>query len=213
MDALERLLKDAPETGIFIAVAIGYLTGRMKSGFFQLGSVAGTLLAAVVVGQLGVKVSPQVKAVCFGLFIFSVGYKSGPLFFASLNRASVKPILLSVVVCVTGLVAVFAAAKIFHLDVGTAAGVLAGACTESASIGTAGDAIARLGLPEAEVATLQNNIAVGYAMTYLFGTLGVILFVRSAAPKILGVDLKQSAKEYEESKGQAAKAAGGVEYS
>ena len=213
MDWIRELFKSAPEAALFISIAIGYLIGKIKIGFFQLGSVAGTLLAAVFVGQLHVTLSPQVKAVCFGLFIFSVGYKSGPQFFASLNRASVKPILLSIVVCVTGLLGVYAAAKIFALDVGTAAGVLAGACTESASIGTAGEAIARLGLPVEEVTRLQNNIAVGYAMTYLFGTLAVILFVRSIAPKLLGIDLKQSAKEYEEAnQGGEPKGSGGVEY-
>src|SRR5690242_19833165 len=106
MHAIERLFHDAPEAALFVSIAIGYLIGKVKIGFFQLGSVAGTLLAAVVVGQMNVSISPQVKAVCFGLFIFSVGYKSGPQFFASLNRASTKPILLAVVVCVTGLVGV-----------------------------------------------------------------------------------------------------------
>src|SRR5262249_56190751 len=116
---IERLFHDAPEAALFVSIAIGYLIGKIKIGFFQLGSVAGTLLAAVVVGQMSVTISPQVKAVCFGLFIFSVGYKSGPQFFASLNRASTKPILLSIVVCVTGLLGVYFAAKIFGLDVGT----------------------------------------------------------------------------------------------
>ncbi|HVG94126.1 MAG TPA: aspartate-alanine antiporter, partial [Planctomycetota bacterium] len=194
-------------------IAIGYLIGRIKIGFFQLGSVAGTLLAACVVGQAHITVSPQVKAVCFALFIFSVGFKSGPQFFASLNKASVKPILLSIVVCVTGLLATFGAAKAFKLDVGTAAGVLAGACTESASIGTAGEAISRLDIDEAEKQKLQNNIAVGYAMTYLFGTLCVILFVRSLAPKLLGINLRQSAREYEEKHGGgAAQGESGVAY-
>lgn len=199
MDALRRLFTDAPEAALFLSIAIGYVIGKIKIGFFQLGSVAGTLLAAVLVGQLDVKMSPQVKAVCFALFIFSVGYKSGPQFFASLNRGSIKQILLSVVVCVTGLLAAVLAAKVFGLDVGTAAGVLAGACTESAAIGTAGDAIMKLEhLTKEARETLQNNIAVGYAMTYLFGTLTVILFIRSLAPKLLGINLKQSAKEYEE---------------
>jgi AspT/YidE/YbjL antiporter-like protein len=201
VDYVEGLFKSAPEAAVFISIAIGYLIGRIKIGFFQLGSVAGTLLAAVFVGQITVAVSPQVKALCFGLFIFSVGYESGPQFFASLNAASVRQILLCVVVCVTGLLGTFAAAKIFDLDVGTAAGVLAGACTESASIGTAGEAIGRLGLDAAERTRLENNIAVGYAMTYLFGTLGVILFVRSLAPRILGINLRQSAKEYDAAHG------------
>jgi aspartate-alanine antiporter len=213
VELIEKVFKDAPEVAIFISIAIGYTIGRIKIGFFQLGSVAGSLLAAVLVGQVTVTISPQVKAVCFGLFIFSVGYKSGPQFFASLNRASAKHILLSVVVCVAGLLATVMAAKLFGLDVGTAAGVLAGACTESASIGTAGEAIQRLGLPAGETETLQNNIAVGYAMTYLFGTLGVILFVRSLAPRLLGVNLKESAKEYEASHGEGASGEGSrIEY-
>jgi aspartate-alanine antiporter len=213
MDFVERVFRDAPEAALFVSIAIGYLIGKVKIGFFQLGSVAGTLLAACVVGQAHVTLSPQVKAVCFGLFIFSVGYKSGPQFFASLTPASTKPILLSVVVCVTGLLATVIAAKVFSLDVGTAAGVLAGACTESASIGTAGEAISRLGLAAEEAARLQNHIAVGYAMTYLFGTLSVILFVRSLAPAILGVNLRESAREYEAaSGGGAAKEGRGVEY-
>jgi aspartate-alanine antiporter len=212
--SLERLFHDAPEAALFLSIAIGYVIGKIKIGFFQLGSVAGTLLAAVVVGQVNVSVSPQVKAVCFGLFIFAVGFKSGPQFFASLNRASIKQIVLAFVVCITGLLGVFAAAKIFHMDVGTAAGTLAGACTESASIGTAGDAIARLDLTDARKLELTNNIAVGYAMTYLFGTLSVIVFVRSIAPKLLGIDLKESAKEYEAAnRGGADEDESGVVYS
>jgi putative transport protein len=198
MSALDRLLHDAPEAALFASIAIGYVIGKIKIGFFQLGSVAGTLLTAVVIGQLNVSISPHVKAVCFGLFIFSVGFKSGPQFFSSLNRASTKPIILAFVVCIAGLLATVLAAKVFALDIGTAAGVLAGSCTESAMIGTAGEAIGRLSIsPEAQT-NLQNNIAVGYAMTYLFGTLGVILFVRSAAPKFLRINLRTAAKEYEQ---------------
>jgi aspartate-alanine antiporter len=213
MDVLHDLFKAAPEVAVFLSIAIGYLIGKIKIGFFQLGSVAGTLLAAVVVGQVHVSVSPQVKSVCFALFIFSVGFKSGPQFVASLNRSSARHILLAVVVCVTGLLATVLAARLFGLDIGTASGLLAGSCTESAMIGTAGEAIGRLGLPEAEQATLQNNIAVGYAMTYLFGTLSVILFIRAAAPRLLGINLRTAAKEYEAEHGAgAAKSTGGVAY-
>jgi putative transport protein len=212
MEYVERVFRDAPEAALFVSIAIGYLIGRIKVGFFQLGSVAGTLLAACVVGQAHVSLSPQVKAVCFGLFIFSVGYKSGPQFFQSLTPASTRPILLAVVICTTGLLATFLAAKVFSLDVGTAAGVLAGACTESASIGTAGEAIERLGLGADEAARLQNNIAVGYAMTYLFGTLGVIVFVRTVAPALLRVNLRASARDYEAKHGGGERGTRGVEY-
>jgi aspartate-alanine antiporter len=64
-------------------------------------------------------------------------------------------------------------------------------------MGTAGDALTRLGLPADQVAQLTSQMAVGFAITYVFGTIGVILFVRTVAPKLLGVDVKQAARELE----------------
>ena len=72
---------------------------------------------------------------------------------------------------------------------------MAGAFTESTVIGTAGDTIQRLELPEAEKTRLLNNIPVAYAVSYLVGTGFVVWFLSSLAPKLLKVDLKaESAK-------------------
>ena len=64
-------------------------------------------------------------------------------------------------------------------------------------MGTAGDALTRLGLAPDRVASLTANMAVGFAITYVFGTVGVIIFVRSIAPRLLGVDVKKAARELE----------------
>ena len=88
-----------------------------------------------------------------------------------------------------------AAAKIFHYDCGTAAGLMAGAFTESTVIGTAGDTIKRLDLPEAEKTRLLNNIPVAYAVSYLVGTGFVVWFLSSLAPRLLKVDLKAESRE------------------
>ena len=82
-------------------------------------------------------------------------------------------------------------------DCGTAAGLLAGAFTESTVIGTAGNTISRLGLPEAETTRLLNNIPVAYAVSYLVGTSFVVWFLSSLAPRLLRVDLKEESRKLE----------------
>ncbi|KAA0254496.1 aspartate-alanine antiporter [Acidobacteria bacterium ACD] len=197
MDWFTDGLRENPELAIFLTLAIGFLIGRLKIGSFALGNVVGTLIAGVVVGQVGVKVDPLVKIVFFDLFLFATGYKVGPQFFRGLKKNALTQVSLTVVLCVTSLVATFAAAKVFRYDVGTAAGLMAGAFTESTVIGTASDAIGRLDLPEAEKERLRNNIPVAYAVSYLVGTGFVVWFLSSLAPRLLKVNLKEEARKLE----------------
>jgi putative transport protein len=155
----------------------------------------GTLLAGVLVGQLNIQVPALVKTVFFDLFLFTTGYKVGPQFFRGLKKDALSQVLLTVVLCVTCLVAAFAAAKILGYDMGTAAGLLAGAFSESTVIGTAGDAINRLDLPAEERARLVNNIPVAYAVTYLVGTAVLVWFLPTIGPKLIGVDLRDEARK------------------
>ncbi|MCL4808639.1 MAG: aspartate-alanine antiporter, partial [Thermoanaerobaculia bacterium] len=67
-------LRENPELAIFLTLALGFLIGRLKIGSFTLGNVVGTLIAGVVVGQVGVDVPPLVKIVFFDLFLFATGY-------------------------------------------------------------------------------------------------------------------------------------------
>ncbi|HEY6200501.1 MAG TPA: aspartate-alanine antiporter [Candidatus Binatia bacterium] len=197
MDYFFKALQQNPELAIFLALAIGFAVGRIKIGGFSLGTVVGTLLAGVVIGQLDVKVPALVKTVFFDLFLFTTGYKVGPQFFRGLKRDALSQMALTVVLCVTCLAAAFIAAKLFAYDVGTAAGLLAGAFTESTVIGTAGDAINRLAISAEEKAALLNNIPVAYAVTYLVGTTAVVWFLPKVGPKLMGVDLKEEARKME----------------
>ncbi|KAI1691803.1 hypothetical protein Ddc_24039 [Ditylenchus destructor] len=147
MEWLHELFKKSPEMALFLSLAVGYAIGKIKFGKFQLGGVAGSLLVAVVVSQVGVQIDSGVKAVLFALFIYAVGFESGPQFFSSLGRQSIKEIVLAAVMAAVGLLTVVVMARLFGLDKGLAAGVAAGGLTQSAIIGTAGDAIAKLGLP------------------------------------------------------------------
>ncbi|WP_035060744.1 aspartate-alanine antiporter [Andreprevotia chitinilytica] len=193
MDWLHQIFKHAPEIALFLSLAIGYRIGKISLGKFQLGGVAGSLLVAVVVSQVGVSIDPGVKSVLFALFIYAVGYESGPQFFSSLGKQSIREIILAIVLAVTGLATVVILAKLTGLDKGLAAGIAAGGLTQSAIIGTAGDAIAKLGLAAEEVKRLQGNVAIGYAVTYVFGSFGAIIVCVNILPKFMGREIREDA--------------------
>ncbi|MFJ3046732.1 aspartate-alanine antiporter [Herbaspirillum chlorophenolicum] len=193
MEWLHQLFSRSPEIALFLSLAVGYYIGKIQFGKFQLGGVAGSLLVAVLVSQVGVTVDPGVKSVLFALFIYAVGYESGPQFFNSLGKQSIREIILAAVLAITGLATVVVMARLFGLDKGLAAGVAAGGLTQSAIIGTAGDAINKLGLAAEEVQRLQGNVAVGYAVTYVFGSFGAILVCVNLLPKFMGRSIKEDA--------------------
>ena len=191
-------LRHNPELAVFLTLAVGFLLGRIRIGSFALGNVVGTLLAGVLIGQLGIQVSPLVKIVFFDLFLFATGYRVGPQFFRGLRKDAAAQVALTVVLCVASLAVTLAAAKLLHYDCGTAAGLMAGAFTESTVIGTAGDAIGRLALPAAEKERLLNHIPVAYAVSYLVGTGFVVWFLSSLAPRLLRVNLKEEGRKLEQ---------------
>src|SRR5438477_2605315 len=194
MEHAVRALQRNPELAVFLTLAIGFLIGRVKLGSFSLGIVVGTLLAGVLIGQLDIKVPAIVKTIFFDLFLFTTGYKVGPQFFRGLKRDALSQVALTVVLCVTCLVAAFAAAKLLAYDMGTAAGLLAGAFSDWTVIGTAGEAIQRLALPPDEETRLVNNIPIAYAVTYLIGTAGLVWFLPVIGPKLMRVNLKAEGK-------------------
>ncbi|BDG01932.1 aspartate-alanine antiporter [Anaeromyxobacter oryzae] len=192
-----EVLRSHPELALFLTLAMGFAVGRIRIGTFTVGSVLGTLLAGVLVGQLGVDVPGVVKVVFFDLFLFATGYKVGPQFFRGLKKDGLPQLALTVVVCVACLATAVIASKLLGYDVGTAAGLLAGAFTESTVIGTAAEAIQRLPLPDAERARLVNAIPVAYAVTYLVGTTTLVWFLSSLAPRLMRIDLRAAARELE----------------
>ena len=202
MESVKLLFASSPILALFLCVALGYAIGKIRFGTFQLGGIVGTLFAAILVGQIGVPVDAQIKTMAFAMFIYSLGYVSGPQFFSSLGRSTLNQVHLAAFSAAAVFLTVWALAVIFELDKGTAAGLLAGATTESASIGTASEALGAMGLDDATLKQLRGNIGVTYAVTYLFGFTLVVFFVSTVAPRMMGVDLKDTAKAYEQELGE-----------
>ena len=192
---LNTILTSRPELALFAALAIGYGVGAVKLGPFKLGGVAGTLLAALAIGQFGVHVDADLQRFMFTLFVYALGFSVAPTFFASLDKTTWTWGLLVVIEVALILVVVFVATWLFKLDVGTASGLLAGAATESAMVGTASEAIGKLGLAAADMKAQQANVATAYALAYVFSLITIVLFASQAAPRLLGINLRDEARK------------------
>ncbi|MFC4521356.1 aspartate-alanine antiporter [Cupriavidus pinatubonensis] len=190
-------LKAYPEIAIFLALGIGYWIGGKSFKGFSLGAVTSTLLAAIVIGTLGVSISTNVKAVFFLMFLFAVGYSVGPQFVRGIARDGMPQVIFAAVSCLLSLASVTGTAMIAGYDLGSAAGLFAGSQTISASMGLATDAINRLGLPPDETGKLLEGMPIAYAVTYIFGTVGSALILAQIGPKLLGIDLVAACKDYE----------------
>jgi len=199
---LEQFLVRYPELALFLVIAGGYWIGSFKIGAFSLGPVTGALFAGLFVGQFAhVPVSGMTKSFLFLLFLFGIGYSVGPQFMQALKRDGLKPVLLAIVVPLTGLAASILVAKVLGLDPGFAAGLMSGALTQSAAMGTATDAINGLALPEVDRGRFVAHIAVADAVCYIFGYMGVIIFCTMIVPALLKIDLVKEALKLEQELG------------
>jgi putative transport protein len=190
-------LQRFPEIAIFLTLAVGFAIGGIKVGKFSLGNVTGVLVAGVLIGQINISISPNVKSVFFLMFLFAVGYSVGPQFFRGLKSDGLPQVLFAVVLCVACLLSTFVAAKLAGYNVGQAAGLLSGACTISAVLGVASDSINQLGIPDDQKQAFIKALPVAYAVSYLFGTAGSAWFLASAGPKLLRVNLAKECADYE----------------
>jgi putative transport protein len=195
IDWIINTLRTKPDLTIFLTLAFGYLFGKLKIGKFALGSVTGTLLAGVLIGQLGIEISGQVKAIFFTMFLFAVGYSVGPQFVRGVARDGAPQAIFAVVISCLVLACVWLSAKLAGYDMGLAAGLLAGSQTISASMGLATDAINNSGVANPE--KLLAGMPIAYAITYLWGTIGTGVILSALGPKILGVNIADECKKYE----------------
>src|SRR6478736_3132703 len=165
-------LRSYPEIAIFLSLALGYYFGSFTYKGLGLGAVTATLIAAVIIGQLGITVSGPLKPTFFLMFLFAIGYGVGPQFVRGISQVGVPQALFAVVVCFFCLGAAYFGAKLAGYNVGSAAGLYAGSQTISASMGLATDAINRLELPPDQTKKILDGMPVAYAVTYIFGTVG-----------------------------------------
>jgi putative transport protein len=198
-----ELLQERQELLIFTIIWIGYLIGKIRIFGIELGASIGVLLVALAMGHWGFSLSPIVGTLGFVFFIYSVGYQAGPRFFATFKKDGKAYLQLSLVVVLTAVAMTFIVDAIFDLDTGYTAGIMAGALTSTPTLASAQDAVSSgiAKIPEGITADqVRDNIAVAYAIAYIFGLLGLSMVIQFL-PKLMKIDLVAEAKRYVEENG------------
>jgi putative transport protein len=201
MDWIRQVLREHPQAALFLTLAAGHWLGRLRIKRFKLGAVVGCLLVGVAVGQLGITLPGIVGQIFFLLFLFSVGYKTGPQFFGGLGKNAIVPIVLTVLFSAIGVLTTLAIARVASFDTGTTTGLFAGGLQSSEAMGTGLVAIGRLAVPEDLRNTFAANVTVGYAVTYLVAVFTGIIVLTQIAPWMMRIDLRAECKKLEEELG------------
>lgn len=178
---------------LFICLAIGFLIGNYKiAGKFNIGATVGTLIVTLIVGQIGsFPRDEMLGTIFFGAFMFSVGYRIGPQLLVSLKLFGSRILIASIFWMVVAFLVGWSLFSAFKIGPGIAAGVISGALTQSATVASSLQTIGSLPVSQSVRATYEAQLPVAYALTYVFGTLGVIIFLRDLAPKILGISIAE----------------------
>src|SRR5215471_2563742 len=115
MESFYDIVRSNPELAIFLALALGFYVGSLKVAGFSIGSVVGVLMTGLVIGQLGIPISPAIKSVFFLFFLFAVGYGVGPQFFHGLKSDGLCQAFFAALVCLACLLTAFFTARFLNL--------------------------------------------------------------------------------------------------
>jgi putative transport protein len=206
VESFFQFLQANPYILLFLVVGLAVGIGRVTFKGYGLGMVASAIVVgaavATVASTYGIKLQLDnfAKSLFYYLFMYGVGLRVGPSFINSLKGDGVRFAFLAVFCSVLGLILAVATAKFFNLPAGAAGGILAGSMTMSAAIGSAEQAVTSgaFKLPPGTTAEqVSSMIALCYGVTYIWGTVGIILICKYL-PKWWGVDARKAAREYEE---------------
>jgi putative transport protein len=198
MQGITGLFHRLPELSLFVTILAGTMIGRLRIKGFSLGPVVGSLVAGIAIGIFAKPEFPQLlRWTFFYLFLFSIGYSVGPRFFGSLRKEAIPQIVLAITMAVTGLATAVAVAVLFRFDEGISVGMLSGSLTQSGALGTGLSAIASLPVSDEIKSQLSGNAPLADAITYVFGVLGLTLFVSVFGPMLMRANLKAEAKKLE----------------
>jgi putative transport protein len=194
---------------LFVVVAGAVALGKVTVKGYGFGMVASAIIIGAGLSAWGstygvkMELNTFAKSLFYYLFMYGVGLRVGPSFINSLKGDGLKFTVLAVFCSVLGLFGAVGFAKWWDLPAGAAGGILAGSMTMSASIGSAEEAVRQGVFKLAEGQTFEQvsgMIALSYGVTYIWGTVGIILICKYL-PRWWGIDAKAAAKKYEDENG------------
>lgn len=187
MGPFVQFLVDNPLFLLFMVVAIGYPLGRIRIGGVRLG-VAFILFVGLAVGSLGpqVQIPEEIYMLGLVLFIYSIGLSNGAVFLEALRKRGLKANLLALGGLALTFVIGYLAIRWFGIKNSYAAGIIAGATTNTPALAAAIETLKLTSVPQVYLQVFQEPI-VAYSLTYPMGVLGVILVI-SFFQKVLKIE-------------------------
>ena len=165
-----------------LVIGVGIYLGRFKVKGVSIGSTW-ILFVGIIVSHFGFRADPEilhfVKEFGLILFVFSIGLQVGPGFFHSLKSGGLKLNLLALVNVLLAVAVTWCISVISGVDLRTMVGVMSGAVTNTPGLGAAQQTVIEVasagGMAPVEASRVASELASGYAVTYPFGVIGVIL--------------------------------------
>jgi putative transport protein len=178
---LFHVFAQQPLLALFLTIAAGYALGRIKYKGIGLGTTAATLIIGLAVSLVEssvfgtpLDIDPIVQTLFFNFFMFAVGLRVGPQFFAGLERDGWRFVGVTAVVALLAPILAILAGLVFELPKGAATGVLAGGMTASAALGAAQSAIPT----STEAKAVADNLSAAFTLTYILSMTSFVLLVK-----------------------------------
>lgn len=185
---------------LFVVLALGLCLGKLRLGSVQLGNSIGVLVVSLILGQQHFAINTEALSLGFMLFIFCVGVEAGPNFFSIFFRDGKNYLMLALVMVFSAMLIALGLGRLFGWDIGLTAGMLAGSMTSTPVLVGAGDTLRNTLGSGPQLAVAQNNLSLGYALTYLIGLVSLIFGARYL-PKLQHQDLPTSAQQIARERG------------
>lgn len=155
-----------------LVIAAGIEFGKIKIFGVSLG-ITMVLFVGILMGHFGFTISPAIlhffKEFGLILFVYSVGMQVGPGFFSSFKKGGVTLNMLACLIVFLGVAITICIHYATGIAMPTMVGILSGAVTNTPGLGAAQQAYSDM------TGNLDNSIALGYAVAYPLGVIGIII--------------------------------------
>src|SRR3989339_23411 len=155
-------------------ISVGILLSKIKIANISFG-ITWILFAGIAFSHFGLKINPGVLhfAKEFGLilFVYSIGLQVGPGFFSSFKKGGIKLNLIASGIVLAGVATTLVIHYATSLPMSTMTGILSGAITNTPGLGAAQQTYLDIN------ASTDPSIAMGYAVAYPLGVLGIIFSI------------------------------------
>ena len=199
LNTILAFIQSHPVVNLFMILGAGVVVGKIRIGNIDIGPVTGVLIIGLISGHFGFPVPLAALNIGFILFIYCVGVQAGPRFWGTFKQDGGRYLILALVTAASAVVLVLVFTRTFDLQQGFAPGLLAGGLSTTTTLVAAKDTLAQ-GIEMAQGLTPEDvlaNMSASYAITYVFGMAGLIIFIASL-PKIFRIDLQEESRKLEE---------------